>query len=76
MFFKNSKSLKGASTLLATSASASFQYQHQLQHLYLHTVDAPFNDLEFLKNIVSYKETDAEVAEAAFKELLSHRWYT
>jgi len=28
--------------------------------------------LEFLKNIISYKEADAE---AAFKKLLIHRWY-
>jgi len=25
--------------------------------------------------MISYKETNAEVAEAAFKKLLSHRWY-
>jgi len=39
--------------------------------LKLQIVDAPVNDLEFLKNMIRYKEADAEVAEAAFKKLLS-----
>jgi len=74
MFLKNFKSL--------TRASTHLQLQHLLLYsisinfsICIYTVDASVNDLECLKNLINYKETDAEVAEAAFKKLLSHRWY-
>ena len=38
-------------------------------------LDAPMNDLTFLQDMISYKEEDPAVADAAFNKLSSHQWY-
>lgn len=37
--------------------------------------DAPFNDIQFLKELDAYKQVDPEVAEAASVALKRHLWY-
>ena len=37
--------------------------------------DAPFNDLQFIKSLLGYKEVDKEVAEVALEKMKNHGWY-
>lgn len=38
-------------------------------------VDAPYNDLQFYKSLIQYREVNTAVAESALKAFQRHLWY-
>lgn len=37
--------------------------------------DAPVNDLQLIQDMLSYKRSDPEVAEAVLQKMENHKWY-
>ncbi|KAG0727188.1 hypothetical protein GWK47_004054 [Chionoecetes opilio] len=37
--------------------------------------DAPANDLQFMKDMMKFKRTDPEIAQAVLQKLENHKWY-
>ncbi|KAG0728039.1 hypothetical protein GWK47_033298 [Chionoecetes opilio] len=37
--------------------------------------DAPENDLQFMKDMMKFKRTDPEIAQAVLQKLENHKWY-
>ncbi|KAG0719224.1 hypothetical protein GWK47_050941 [Chionoecetes opilio] len=37
--------------------------------------DAPANDLQFMKDMMKFKRTDPEIAQAVLQKLVNHKWY-
>ena len=38
-------------------------------------VDAPANDLQFIKDMINFKEIDLEISQVVLKKLQNHKWY-
>ena len=38
-------------------------------------IEAPLNDIYFLKTLIAYKMHDIEIADVALKKFLNHLWY-